>query len=114
MLAGHIDQIGLMVKYISDEGFIYFGAVGGVDLADFIGWLADLQTQVAEDGFCLTSNTRLATKLYVLDVNPTAEQLSRHWFHRLAPRVLLRSSGLARLAELRVWETPNCRACYSE
>jgi endoglucanase len=33
MLAGHIDQIGLMVKYINDEGFIYFGAVGGVDLA---------------------------------------------------------------------------------
>jgi endoglucanase len=33
MLAGHIDQIGLMVKYISDEGFIYFAAVGGVDLA---------------------------------------------------------------------------------
>jgi len=33
MLAGHIDQIGLMVKFISDEGFIYFGAVGGVDLA---------------------------------------------------------------------------------
>jgi putative aminopeptidase FrvX len=33
MLAGHIDQIGLMVKYINDEGFIYFAAVGGVDLA---------------------------------------------------------------------------------
>jgi endoglucanase len=33
MLAGHIDQIGLMVKFISDEGFIYFAAVGGVDLA---------------------------------------------------------------------------------
>jgi putative aminopeptidase FrvX len=33
MLAGHIDQIGLMVKYVNDEGFIYFGAVGGVDLA---------------------------------------------------------------------------------
>ena len=33
MLAGHMDQIGLMVKYITDEGFIYFSAVGGVDLA---------------------------------------------------------------------------------
>ena len=33
MLAGHIDQIGLMVKYVNDDGFIYFGAVGGVDLA---------------------------------------------------------------------------------
>lgn len=31
MLAGHYDQIGLMVKYVNDEGFIYFGAVGGID-----------------------------------------------------------------------------------
>jgi putative aminopeptidase FrvX len=33
MLAGHVDQIGLMVKHVTDEGFIYFAAVGGVDLA---------------------------------------------------------------------------------
>jgi endoglucanase len=33
MLAGHVDQIGLMVRHVTDEGFIYFAAVGGVDLA---------------------------------------------------------------------------------
>lgn len=33
MLAGHIDEIGLMVNYISDEGFISFKAIGGVDAA---------------------------------------------------------------------------------
>ena len=33
MLAGHVDQIGLMVKHVTDEGFLYFAAVGGVDLA---------------------------------------------------------------------------------
>jgi tetrahedral aminopeptidase len=31
MLAGHMDQIGLMIHYISDEGFCYFRAVGGID-----------------------------------------------------------------------------------
>ncbi|NLB35672.1 MAG: M42 family metallopeptidase [Elusimicrobia bacterium] len=31
MLAGHIDEIGFMVKYIDDKGFIYFVTVGGVD-----------------------------------------------------------------------------------
>lgn len=31
MLAGHCDEIGFMVLYISEEGFIYFGAIGGVD-----------------------------------------------------------------------------------
>lgn len=31
MLAGHCDEIGLMVQYIDDDGFIYFSAVGGVN-----------------------------------------------------------------------------------
>lgn len=31
MLAGHCDEIGLMVKYIDENGFIYFSAIGGVD-----------------------------------------------------------------------------------
>jgi tetrahedral aminopeptidase len=31
MLAGHCDQIGFIVKYINDEGFIYFAPIGGVD-----------------------------------------------------------------------------------
>ena len=31
MLAGHVDEIGLMVQYIDDEGFLYFAAIGGVD-----------------------------------------------------------------------------------
>jgi len=33
MLAGHIDEIGLMVNYITPEGFIAFSAIGGVDAA---------------------------------------------------------------------------------
>lgn len=32
MLAGHCDEIGFMVKYISDEGFISFAPIGGVDI----------------------------------------------------------------------------------
>lgn len=31
MLAGHCDEIGLMVKYIDEQGYIYFSAIGGVD-----------------------------------------------------------------------------------
>jgi 6-pyruvoyltetrahydropterin/6-carboxytetrahydropterin synthase len=97
----HIADVELLSMFAPEHG-------------DFIGWLADLQAAVARDGHCLTSNSRMGTKLYVLDVNPTAEQLSRHWYRRLAPRVADRSGGLARLAELVVWETPNCRASYSE
>ncbi len=31
MLVGHADEIGLLVKFIDDNGFIFFGAIGGVD-----------------------------------------------------------------------------------
>ncbi len=33
MLAGHVDEIGLMVSYIDDQGYIYFRRIGGVDPA---------------------------------------------------------------------------------
>ena len=32
MLAGHCDQIALMVRYISSEGFLYVSALGGIDV----------------------------------------------------------------------------------
>jgi endoglucanase len=31
MLAGHCDEIGFMVRYIDDNGFLFFGPIGGVD-----------------------------------------------------------------------------------
>jgi endoglucanase len=31
MLAGHCDQIGFIVKYITDEGFVYVEFIGGID-----------------------------------------------------------------------------------
>jgi len=31
MLSGHVDEIGLMVRYIDDEGFLFFAPIGGVD-----------------------------------------------------------------------------------
>lgn len=96
----HIEDEELLAMFCPDHG-------------NFPKWLAALRAQVERDGFCLTYQTRLGSKLYVLDVNPTAEQLCRHWFHRLAPRIALRSQGLARLKEIIVWETPNCRASFS-
>lgn len=33
MLAGHVDQIGLMINHITDDGYIYFSSIGGVDEA---------------------------------------------------------------------------------
>lgn len=33
MLAGHCDEIGFMVNYVNDEGYVYFASIGGVDPA---------------------------------------------------------------------------------
>lgn len=33
MLASHIDEVGLIIKYIDEEGFIYFDTLGNVDAA---------------------------------------------------------------------------------
>lgn len=33
MLAGHCDQIGMMLTHITDDGYLYFAAVGGIDAA---------------------------------------------------------------------------------
>lgn len=37
MLAGHCDQIGLMVQYIDNEGFLYVQPIGGWDMQILLG-----------------------------------------------------------------------------
>lgn len=45
MLAGHIDEIGYMVKYIDKEGYIYFSTIGGIDLHLVPGQRVWIKTQ---------------------------------------------------------------------
>jgi putative aminopeptidase FrvX len=47
MLAGHIDEIGMMVNWITPEGFIAFKAIGGVDAAILPGMRVDVHTKTA-------------------------------------------------------------------
>ncbi|MCX6934583.1 MAG: M42 family metallopeptidase [Verrucomicrobia bacterium] len=44
MLAGHMDEIGLMVTYVNKEGFLYFDTIGGHDLSVISGRRVILQT----------------------------------------------------------------------
>jgi endoglucanase len=37
MLAGHIDEIGLMIVHVDDEGFLYFSTIGGWDAQVLVG-----------------------------------------------------------------------------
>ncbi|MBK6423507.1 MAG: M20/M25/M40 family metallo-hydrolase [Gemmatimonadetes bacterium] len=45
MLAGHIDEIGLMVTYIDEEGFLSFDTIGGWDHQVFVGQRVQLLTR---------------------------------------------------------------------
>lgn len=45
LLAGHVDEIGLMVSYIDEDGFLYFDAVGGWDGQVLVGQRIRLLTK---------------------------------------------------------------------
>jgi putative aminopeptidase FrvX len=44
MLAGHIDELGLIITYINKEGFLYFDTIGGHDLSIISGRRVVIQT----------------------------------------------------------------------
>lgn len=45
MIAAHMDEVGLMVNYISDTGYLSVSAVGGVDSAVLPGMRVDVHTE---------------------------------------------------------------------
>ena len=47
MLAGHIDEIGLMINHIDEEGFLYFAGIGGWDAEVVVGQRVHI---LAKDG----------------------------------------------------------------
>ncbi|MGH7446149.1 MAG: M42 family metallopeptidase [Longimicrobiales bacterium] len=48
MLAGHIDEIGVMVTHIDDEGFLYFEGIGGWDPQVLVGQRIRLLTRTGD------------------------------------------------------------------
>ena len=44
-LIGHIDEIGLIVTHIDDEGYLYFAAVGGWDWQILVGQRVEVVTR---------------------------------------------------------------------
>jgi len=45
MLAGHVDEIGLMITHIDDKGYIYTAQIGGMDPALLIGQRVKIVTE---------------------------------------------------------------------
>lgn len=45
MLAGHIDELGLIIKHVDDKGFLYFDTIGGHDRSMISGRRVDIMTR---------------------------------------------------------------------
>ena len=132
--AGHLHDAGEQTDMVVDFGFLkdemmrlvdtpcdhgFIASAADSDLLALFApapdggvWLAALRAEVAKVGFALTTDTAMATKLYVVPFQPTAECLAKHWFEVLVAPVRKRSDATARLVAVRVWETPNCMAEY--
>ncbi len=48
MIAGHIDEIGLIVTYIDDKGYIYTAQIGGMDPSLLVGQRVKIMTEKGE------------------------------------------------------------------
>lgn len=49
MLAAHMDEIGLMVKYIDDNGFLLFSKIGGINDQMLMNQTVTIHSSVGED-----------------------------------------------------------------
>lgn len=45
MVTGHMDEIGLMINHIDEEGFLYFSTIGGWDTEIIVGQRAEILTR---------------------------------------------------------------------
>ena len=100
---------GLMLT-VEDEAMLFILCPDDIPYDD---WMMTVREEVSTEGYFFTSHDRLASKLYVMAHQPTAENLARHWFSRLQKRVQERSNGLAKLVKVGVWETPTSYAEFS-
>jgi endoglucanase len=74
MLAGHIDEVGLMVNYITPEGYIAFASIGGVDAAVLPGMRVNVHTT---DGVLLGIMGRKPIHLIEEDERKSVTKLDR-------------------------------------
>ncbi|MDX1578462.1 MAG: M20/M25/M40 family metallo-hydrolase [Gemmatimonadota bacterium] len=76
MLAGHIDEIGLMVHYIDDDGYLFVRGVGGWDPQVLVGQRVDI---LARDGVVSGVIGRRAIHLVESDDRGKAVKLKDLW-----------------------------------
>ena len=74
MLSAHMDEIGLMVTYISDEGFLSVSSVGGVDAAILPGMRVDVH---ASNSFEPLRGVVGRKPIHVIDLGMPAKRVKK-------------------------------------
>lgn len=76
MLAGHIDEIGLMVSYVDPDGFVYFRPIGGWDAQILPGQRVKIH---GKDGRFLANGVIGRAAAHLLDENKEAVKIGDLW-----------------------------------
>ena len=76
MLAGHCDEIGFMVTHITNDGYIHFAAIGGVDAVVAVGQRAHIH---GEKGRILGAIGRKAIHLMDADDRKKTPRIEDLW-----------------------------------
>lgn len=76
LLAGHMDEVGLIIQYVDEKGFLYFNTVGGMDLTTISGRRVDILTR---DGIVKGVTGRRAIHLLNADERKKAPELQNLW-----------------------------------
>jgi putative aminopeptidase FrvX len=76
MIAGHCDEVGLMVNHIDDNGYLYFSAIGDVDPVILPGQRVEIHNSRA---MVLGVIGKKASQLMEPDESGRALKIKEHW-----------------------------------
>jgi endoglucanase len=76
LLAGHIDEIGVMISYIDDSGFLFFDVIGGWDTQVLVGQRVRL---LGKQGEVVGVIGKLPIHLIKSDDHSTASKVENLW-----------------------------------
>ena len=76
LMAGHMDELGLLITYVNDKGFLYFKNVGGMDLTTIAGRRVSILTR---DGVVTGVTGRRAIHLLDADERKKVPELHNLW-----------------------------------
>lgn len=76
VLSGHMDELGFIIKYVDDKGFLYFDPVGGIDLNTISGRRVSIMTR---DGVITGVTGKRAIHLLTAEERKKVPELQNLW-----------------------------------